>query len=450
MREQPAFFGRHAPESVVAFGDGDVSADRARGAVEALACSLPAAREGERVLVLCRDRLAFLVGFLGAVRAGYVVALPANAQPESIRELRLEAGVRTVIHGGEGEAGFDVRDALASPARYDRLSLVLDSAGPLIVVRTSGTTGAPKSYPKTAGQLLGEAAVLRAAFPEVEAARVLAVVPPYHIYGLLFGLLLPAISGGSFARDPAYHALALADSLRRDQVDVLVSVPAHLRGLRDLAAAELPTLRRVFSSGAPLAEDTARQLAQRFGWSVTEVLGSTETGGIAQRVSGASGAQPYRLFEGVTLRLDAQGHMLLDSPLLDADALRPYRHADRAELLDDGRFLLLGRSDGVIKVGGTRVALAEIEARLRAVEGVEDAAVIAVEVGGARGHATWAAVVAPERSVAELRRALREHLAPVVLPRRYRFVERLPRQESGKLRRTDLLALFDAEDAVKS
>jgi len=450
MSALPAILGRHAPDALVAFGVQDVTAHQLRGAVEALAAALPPAQPGERVVVVCRDRLAFLLAFLGAVRAGYSVAMPANAQPETIRALRLEKGVRTVIHNGESDLGFDVREALAAPLPYTQLGIALEPDQPLVVIHTSGTTGAPKACPKTAAQLLGEAQALFLAFPDVECARVLAVVPPYHIYGLLFGLLLPLISGGAFDRDPAYHALALADSLRQREVDVLVSVPAHLRGLRDLAQGELPTLTRVFSSGAALAEETSHQLAQRFDWSITEVLGSTETGGIAHRRAGIDGAEPYRLFEGVNLSFDQDGHMLLDSPLLDADAPRPYRHADRAELLEDGRFRLLGRADGVIKVGGTRVALAEIEARLLAIDGVRDAAVVAVEVGGARGHATWAAVVAPERSIAELRRALLEHLAPVVLPRRYRFVERLPRQESGKLRREDVLALFGAKPERES
>ena len=450
MSGLPSFFGRHAPESVVAFGAESVTAHQARGAVESLVRSLPEARAGERIVVVCRDRLAFLVSFLGAVRAGYAVSLPANAQPETIRALRSQPGVRTVIHDGEGEAGFDVREALSAPTSYDELAIVIPPERPLVAIHTSGTTGAPKACPKTAAQLLGEAAALFAAFPEVEGARLLAVVPPYHIYGLLFGLLLPTTCGGSFDREPAYHALALADSLRRHEVDMLVSVPAHLRGLRDLGPKELPALSRVFSSGAALAEDSAHRLYERFGWTVTEVLGSTETGGIAHRLSGASGAEPYRLFPGVELSLDAEGHMMLESPLLAADAERPYPHADRAELLDDGRFLLLGRSDGVIKVGGTRVALAEIEARLLAIDGVQDAAVLAIEVGGARGFATWAAVVAPERNKAQLQRALREHLAPVVLPRRYRFVDRLPRQESGKLRRADVRALFDAPQAERA
>jgi acyl-coenzyme A synthetase/AMP-(fatty) acid ligase len=56
---------------------------------------------------------------------------------------------------------------------------------------------------------------------------------------------------------------------------------------------------------------------------------------------------------------------------------------------------------------------------------------------------TWAALVAPGLDAKTIRKALRKWLAPVVIPRRFRFVEALPRQENGKLRREDLLALFE-------
>ena len=68
---------------------------------------------------------------------------------------------------------------------------------------------------------------------------------------------------------------------------------------------------------------------------------------------------------------------------------------------------------------------------------------VAVEVGGARGWESWAAIVGAEHSVSTIREALLPWLDPVVLPRRVRFVDALPREPgTGKLRRDDLRALF--------
>ncbi len=88
------------------------------------------------------------------------------------------------------------------------------------------------------------------------------------------------------------------------------------------------------------------------------------------------------------------------------------------------------------------MALAEVERRLLAIEGVKDAAVMAADVGGARGHEVWAAVVSPSLDKKSIREALRRWLAPVAMPRRIALVEALPREANGKLPKHALEALF--------
>jgi 3-hydroxymyristoyl/3-hydroxydecanoyl-(acyl carrier protein) dehydratase len=100
--------------------------------------------------------------------------------------------------------------------------------------------------------------------------------------------------------------------------------------------------------------------------------------------------------------------------------------------------------DDVVKVAGKRVALGDIERRLREIPGVDDVAVGSVEVGGARGVEPMAIVVAPGMTPELLRSALSRHLDPVVIPRRLRIVADIPRDERGKLSRERLRALYDA------
>jgi acyl-coenzyme A synthetase/AMP-(fatty) acid ligase len=202
----------------------------------------------------------------------------------------------------------------------------------------------------------------------------------------------------------------------------------------------MPRASRVFSSGAPLPPSVAEQLKLRFGWTITEVFGSTETGGIAWRESGGRGA--WTPLAGVSVRADDDERLLLDSPFVSPSEARPYRGADRVQLLDDGTFLHLGRADGVLKVGAVRVSTLEVEARLMAIEGVRDAAAIGVPVDGPRGTEIWAAVAASNISSGDIRRELLRWLAPVVMPRRIKIVEALPREPSGKLPRAALEALF--------
>src|SRR6185369_11152178 len=205
----------------------------------------------------------------------------------------------------------------------------------IVSVYTSGSTGEHVACRKTAGQLLGEARLLVSLFGLGPDARVLATVPPYHIYGLLFGVLVPLMGGGAFVRGTPHHAETIAAEAARHRASVLCSVPAHLRGLAALAPGALRGLGRIVSSGAPLDPRTAAEVAALTGTAVTEVLGSSETGGIAWRTGGAGPA--WQPFPGVAVDADADGAMLVDSPFLPPPAAGAersrYRGADRVRAL---------------------------------------------------------------------------------------------------------------------
>ncbi|MEZ4452433.1 MAG: AMP-binding protein [Nannocystaceae bacterium] len=490
-----------------AFRDGDLVAIGESGArsvedlrrdVHAVAAALPRAAGGEvsEVVVVCSDRYHFAVGVLAAWEAGHGVALPPNTQPEVVRHLSRKPGVIGLLHDSESDEGIDLRAAIAVAGR-DALAAPplrpIEVSRHVATIYTSGTTGEHQACAKTAGQLLGEAAVLGRTFglaavsaiavtssegrppaatlgvarssdalAEAPKSRpdsrpsdrptLLATVPPVHIYGLLFGVLMPLLAGARFVRDTPFHAETVAATARRHAADVLISVPVHLRSLTVLEASALPRFRRVFSSGAPLPVATAEALIERFGIRVTEVFGSSETGGIAWRVSETC-REPWQPLPGVKVAADPAGLLLVDSPFLPPSEPRPYAAGDRIEPGLRGGFHLLGRDDGILKIAGKRVSLAEIEQRLLALPGVSDGAVAAVTTPGARGHELMAAVVvragageaprSPAAWAAALRRGLLEWFDPVVVPRRIRVVDLLPREANGKLRRQRLLEVLE-------
>jgi acyl-coenzyme A synthetase/AMP-(fatty) acid ligase len=439
----PGLLSRHAASDLLATGAEPRTAADLFADAGVIARALPAARPGAEVVLVCHDRYLFAAAMIACIERGLVVALPPNAQPEMVRELRKHPDVLTVLHDQPGMLGLDVR-ALIDAASEPRASFApfapLPSERPIVVVYTSGTTGTPLRCAKTAGQLIGEARVLRDMFAIGPGTPILATVPPHHVYGLLFGVLLPLVSGASFARETLLHAEPLAALARRDQSRILVSVPAHLRAMRLLEPGTFPALDRIFSSGAPLPRETYETLEAQLGWRVTEALGSSETGGIAYRESPDAA---WTLFDGVAVSIDDEGRMLVDSPFLDPSGARPFVSGDRIERAGDRGFRLLGRADGVIKVGGTRISVAELEHRLLAIGGIEDAAALAVEVGGSRGVEVWAVLVGKGHDAASIRKALVPFLDPVVVPRRVRFVDALPRDANGKVRRASLRALFD-------
>lgn len=424
----------------------------------AVAARLPAAAPGSEVLVVCGDRYHVAAATLGAWLAGHAVALPPNAQPAAVRSLAARPGVVALLHDDDAAADpHDVRGWLGGQGGEDMAwepwPGALDAGRAAATVYTSGSTGEHQACPKTFGQLLGEARALAATFDLGPADVVLATVPPHHLYGLLFSVLAPLAAGASFCRETPLHAETVAAAARRVGATALVSVPAHLRGMTVLGRGDLPPLRRVFSSGAPLPRATAAALADGIGLAVTEIYGSSETGGIGWRVQGQGAGDmaeepAWTPLPGVGVAAADDGRLLLTSPFAPPDGPRPYRVEDRVELREGGGFLLRGRVDGVVKIAGKRVALAEVEGRLLAMEALADAAVLATESPGARAQELVAAIVPrepgrePAALIAEVRRGLARWFDPVVVPRRIKVVDALPREANGKLTRRRLAALL--------
>jgi acyl-coenzyme A synthetase/AMP-(fatty) acid ligase len=455
----------HGDEDRVCFG-GAGARTRAQllADVERIARILPDAAPGARVVLACVDRYLFSAALLAVWRRGLVAALPPNGQPESVRELRDLEGVVELLHDREESLGRDIRALVAGDLAAERGTRArgtaqagagFELARPLehtaLVVYTSGSTGEPSAHEKTYRQLLAEPSVWIEHF-DLARRRVVSAVPPHHIYGLLFGVLLPLLGGGSMSRRTPVMPAEVLRELADAEAPILVSVPPHLRALAAYRELPWPRLERVFSSAAPLPEATDQALAAR-GVRATQVLGSTETGGIAFR---QGSHELWRPLPGVSLELEAhgaedgsrapgEGCLVVRSDWASPTPGQPVRTADRVRLERAG-FVHLGRVDHVIKVAGRRVDLRELELRLAALPGVSEARVI--EAGGPslRGAELWAVVECPdgaERTPAELKRALLAHVDPVVVPRRFRVVRALPRAASGKVTRAALLALFE-------
>jgi 3-hydroxymyristoyl/3-hydroxydecanoyl-(acyl carrier protein) dehydratase len=428
----------HDPETPVAFGRGGT---RTRGAlgddVGRVAAQLPVATAGAHTLMVFEhDRYAFAVGLLAAWARGFAVALPPNGRPRTISGLLERPEIDIVVHDTAAGGHVHVPRALQSS---ETAAVELSVPELAATVFTSGTSGDSVPWPKTREQLLREVAVLARTFEPALGSKFVITVPPAHLYGLLFGVLLPWCTGSAFGRDTPLHPEAVADRVASEGAEVLVSVPVHLRAIGAVKPGQLGSLQRVFSSTAPLDETVARSFAKAHGVGITEVFGSTETGGIAWRRRNESPAWTPLL--GVETSIDERGHLCVDSPFLPPDSQRPWPTADLAEPAPNGAFVHKGRADGVVKVGGRRVSLPHMQQWLARQPRIEDAAVTSVPTPG-RGVRILAAVVAPKLTESDLRERMLEAFPNSSLPRRILFLSALPRESSGKLQRRTLLARF--------
>ncbi len=219
-------------------------------------------RGGGAWLIASDDAYEVALGLFAALHAGVVALLPASLQPGHLRELA--AGAAGLL-ADEPPPGCSLpvlalRDL--DPAA-ERLPLApLDPARAEVRLHTSGTTGAPVAVTKPLRCLEAEVAALDRRFARPAAQAVLATVPPYHIYGLLFRVLWPLAAGRSLARDTIRFPGELLAAARQTPGALLVSSPAFLkRALPVLDLAELARqLGGAFSSGRPAAARGRRGL----------------------------------------------------------------------------------------------------------------------------------------------------------------------------------------------
>ena len=426
--------------------DGSTLADVARRA--AMLCELSSGGAPATVCVASEDRVEVTAALLAALTGGIEAIFPAALTPEAVAatvEARRFSHWLGPVEWTKALAGLTAsRVCLGSPPATSLTVRVADDDAGRVFLQTGGTTGQPQVWPKSARNLLEEAALHVRGLRVEPDDHILATVPPHHIYGLLFSVLLPMCSGATVERTSPFFPREIAERIEKTRASILVSTPAHLRALSTTLSAP-HHLRLVLSSGAPLAAADASAFHASTGLWPLEVYGSTETGGIAVRRQDVPDC-PWAPMPGVTCGTE-RDVLVVRSPYVSRVAgTEPssFCTADLADLHADGRFELLGRSDGIVKVGGVRVCLPDIERALTALASVEDAVVLAQPSPSGRGQEI-VALVASQRSADEIGRELRDRLASPSWPRRLRCVPAIPLTPSGKRDRPAILRLLELE-----
>ncbi len=438
-----------APERIVAIDGGvAISAARFERHVRALAATLPS---GSHAVNLCEDRYRFLVTLCAVASRGQVNLLPPSRAPGVVAETLAQHPGAYALGDGPPEPGREIeRDIRSAGWRMpedleeaEGPALMVDADAVVVIGFTSGSTGRPMPNAKTwRGFRVSTAqnlAALRSLWPAGTHANVVATVPPQHMYGMELSIMLPLLSdvgmhgGRPFFPDDIARALQETPAPR-----LLVTTPVHLRALVASGVA-LPPLAGIVSATAPMPETLAREVESRYGCELREMFGSTETCVIAcRRPALTPGWTPL---PGVTVQPQPDGSLVQAAHLPAPIAL-----ADVVEVADDGRFQLRGRQADLLEIAGKRASLNELTQRLLAVPGVDDGVVFQLEPVTTGGVGRIAALaVAPGLQGQDILRLLRTHVDPVFLPRRLRCVAALPRNETGKLPRAELLRLLDVD-----
>jgi len=350
-----------------------------------------------------------------------------------------------------GTGGPDSKPVIS----FDALALV-DPVAPIIpstsdlVLFTSGSTGQPTQVQRSILNIEAELDVLESLWGEtIGDARIYSTVSHRHVYGMLFRLLWPLVTQRAFAVFNFEYPENLLGEASAGAA--LVTSPALLKRIGHLEDPVDVPWRATFSSGGMLPEYAAKDALRLLGVCPTEVLGSTETSGVAWRQQLEKGsAELWHSMPEVRVRQDEEGFLEVSSPFMGLSNW--HRMGDKVRLETNRSFELLGRGDHIVKIEEKRVSLAEIEQRAVELPSVVDAAAAALE-DGARQF-VGLVVQLSESGLAELnehgnkqvnasiRQSLRSKLDPVAVPKKFRFVDAIPVNAQGKRQPETLRDLF--------
>ncbi|HZL00351.1 MAG TPA: malonyl-CoA synthase [Caulobacteraceae bacterium] len=433
---------------------------------------------GDRVAVQVEKSAANLILYLATIRAG-AVFLPLNtgytlnelaffiadAEPalivcdpsarDGVASMAGTARVETLDGEGEGTLA-----ALAS-RQAARFETVARGGGDLAAIcYTSGTTGKSKGAMLTHGNLASNARTLKDLWRFTADDVLIHALPIFHVHGLFVATNVLMMAGAAMILQPRFDAGAVVEAMPR--ATSLMGVPTFYTRLLahpDFTREAAKRMRLFVSGSAPLLAETHRAFFERTGQAILERYGMTETGMMTsnpydgERRAGTVGFP----LPGVEVRIAAAageiGGIEVRGPGVfsgywrnrekTAAAFRAdgwFVTGDLGVIEEDGYVSIVGRETDLIITGGLNVYPKEVEARIDAIPGVVESAVIGLSHADL-GEAVTAIVVADgtltETAIIE---ALGATLARFKQPRRVILAHELPRNAMGKVQKAALRA----------
>ncbi|MGA2597161.1 MAG: amino acid adenylation domain-containing protein, partial [Bryobacteraceae bacterium] len=439
---------------------------------------------GSRVGLLGTRCAETIIGLIGIWKAGaaYVPIAPSDPE-ERVRFVLEDAGARVMVRANGRPALLGVRivtlDDEAVGLEPRTCPVVAEDGDDLAyVIYTSGSTGRPKGVmiPRRAVASFHQA-LKDAVYQELGGASLRVALNAPFSFDASVQQIVQLLGG---------HALVIVpDEARRDgeelavflssnAIEVLDCTPVQLQTLlaSERSKAALQNLKAVLVGGEAIPTGLWNSASQLHPVRFFNVYGPTECTvdatiqpifpgttpkiGLPLRNSSAYvlddrlSPVPIGVCGELYIGGDGLATGYLNQPGLTAERFLPapwsghgggrmYRTGDIVRWSAEGELEFVGRRDQQVKIRGYRIELGEIEEQLRALNGVDDAAVVMREDDTDK---SLIAYVKPHSKfvvdVAVLRRSLRERMPDHMIPARWMVLDRMPQTSSGKLDRTRL------------
>jgi len=455
------------------------------GRTTALLASLGVSR-GDRVALLCRNRIEFFELLFACARLGAIlVPLNWRMPARELAPLLADCGAGWIISGTEdvqtanslaeeqlvhleldknGDSGFCTRrDALES--MQGRVAWPSDETWYLLY--TSGTTGMPKAVIQTYGMAIANYINIAQGMGLRADDTSLNYLPLFHTGGINLTTLPALIMGARTLVTPGFDLDRTVELLEAGKLDTFFGVPAIYQAISlhpRFDELDLSKLRCWGCGGAPMPDKLLRQFAAR-GATVLNGMGMTETGPTVFLMDEASATKKIgsvgkpQILASVRL-VDKEGRDVqrgetgelwfaglgitpgyFERPQATADALTTdgwLRSGDLGRQDEDGYYYIVGRLKDMYISGGENVFAAEVEIHLDEHPGLLEAAVIGVE-DEKWGEVGCAYVLPrPGQSVpadSELKEYCRGRMAVYKVPKYFIAVDDFPRTAAGKVQK---------------
>lgn len=401
----------------------------------------------------CEDYWYFLCTFVALLQCNKRILLTQNISESFIAEIKTP-GVEflTDQNAPDSTSIADLIENSETPdEKYIRNLPVLNADETRILMYTSGSTGKPKAVPQRMTEFEADNAFIISKWAkEFTSRKLVTTVSQHHIYGFLFGSSLPFTLGVPFRRTRVTFPEEF--ETLNDEEYMIITTPAFLK--RTIEVEEKLPLKNpwIFTSGGACTPEVASRTETVFGFCPLEVYGSTETSGIAYRQQNKDGLK-FTPFDNAKLWLGDDGCLRIVSPYIKNP--EGFATADLAEFFEDGRFILKGRSDSIVKIEEKRISTTEVENRLLESGLVSDVKVVALQ-NEIRQYLAAAIVLNAEgkKKFADTEKYLinrwfhdflMQFFENVVLPKKWRFVDALPVDVQGKKHKDEIIAMFNAE-----
>ena len=450
-------------------------------------------RPGDRVALLAHNSYQSALLFL-AIMANGMVSVPLNllAGAAQLRYVLEHSGAKLAFVARECEAqlaaamqgGAPALDAIVFDA--DAASLFVDGGlrawqtpapaegDAALLMYTSGTTGKPKGVALTHRNIVSGGLYTALAHDLTRDDRVLCSLPLYHINAQIVTVVGPLAYGGSVVMPRRFSASNFWELLavhRCTWFNVVPTIISYLMAGDDSArgAFDLGRVRFGRSASAPLPPELQRSFEKRFGFTVVETFGMTETcapcfsnspdparrkiGSVGKPVGNlarVAGAQGETLPPGEVGELMVKGDNVMRAYYRDADATARafdrdgWLHTGDLGMMDeDGDYFVTGRLKEIIIKGGENISPREIDDALYRHPAVLEVAAVGIP-DERYGQEIFACVVLKDGARAseeDLRAFCTAELGAYRTPKEIRFLDALPKGPSGKVQRLKLLDL---------